>query len=145
MKTSLQAGVPGGAALAQALDSLWRRFEPEIAGRVAILESAAAVLADGHLTKEQREAAQIAAHKLAGVLGSFGLARGTAVARDLELALSGEPSRNADWAPHLAAAAAELRDLVKNRRSEAGVSPGEDSMYDKCAAEKGAPEGGDRA
>ena len=39
----------------------------------------------------QREAAHAAAHKLAGTLGTFNLARGTELAREFELLFSAEP------------------------------------------------------
>ena len=124
MAESEQSGPSGGVPLAQALDGLWRRFLPEIAARVAILESAVAALAGDQLRPEQREAAQAAAHKLAGVLGAFGLARGTDLARELEIVFTGEAAPG-DWAmppsaiSPLTAAVAELRAVVEGRNSAA--------------------------
>jgi HPt (histidine-containing phosphotransfer) domain-containing protein len=103
-------------ALSQALDGLWAKFLPLIEERVALLGSAAAAFAAGRLPAEEVQAAGAAAHKLAGVLGSFGLARGTALARELEtlyLSPSGpEPASGAS----LISMAAELRAIVQNRR-----------------------------
>ncbi len=71
-------------AMAEALARLWTKFLPEIEQRVALLEAAAQTLATGALTQQQREAAHAAAHKLAGSLGTFGLHRGTEIARQAE-------------------------------------------------------------
>ena len=71
-------------AIAEAMDRLWARFLPEIEARVAVLEYAAAAYADGALTATDCEHASAAAHKLAGVLGTFGLSEGTSLAREAE-------------------------------------------------------------
>ncbi len=110
---------PLDSALSRALDGLWQRFLPEMIERVTTLESAAIAVTGSSFAPEQREAAQAAAHKLAGVLGTFGLARGTEIARELELALSSESSLDAEAAAKFAAAAAELRALVQSRKTSA--------------------------
>ena len=72
------------------MDRLWIRFLPEIRERVAILEAAAEAVSakrSAHPTVRPHKAA---AHKLAGVLGTFNLTRGTVLARELELAFSRE-------------------------------------------------------
>jgi len=66
------------------LEGLWQRHLPEIADRVAVLERACAALEAGRLSEEERKAATAAAHKLAGVLGTFGQMRGTELAREIE-------------------------------------------------------------
>jgi HPt (histidine-containing phosphotransfer) domain-containing protein len=116
MKTSAKSGAPA-EALSQAMDRLWVRFLPEIRDRVAILESAAASVAQRNLTASDREAAKAAAHKLAGVLGTFNLARGTDLARELEAAYSREAAFSPASAKTLGAAAADLRDLIEKRQS----------------------------
>ena len=103
------------ADLAQAIGRLWARHFPEIMARVAILEAAAETFAAGALDLHQREDAASAAHKLAGVLGSFGLARGTSLARELEILYSLENGPAPESASRLAPIAAELRVLVENR------------------------------
>lgn len=102
------------SALSQALDQLWARFLPQIEERVSILESAAAAISADQLSTAQREAASAAAHKLAGVLGTFGLARGTDLARELEVTYSreGVPAPSA----HIATITAELRAIVASRK-----------------------------
>lgn len=72
------------ATLNDALDKLWHQFRPQMEERVATLEAAGRAVAEGRFSAEQREAAHAAAHKLAGVLGTFGLTRGTILAREAE-------------------------------------------------------------
>lgn len=71
-------------AIADALNKMWERFLPDIEERVAVLEQAATAVSKGSLTAELRAEASSAAHKLAGVLGTFGLDEGTALAREAE-------------------------------------------------------------
>ncbi len=99
------------------MDRLWAKFLPEIRERVAILEAAAAAAAAKTLSDSDCEAAQSAAHKLAGVLGTFSLTRGTVLARELELAYSRESAPDAASGKHLASLAAELRTMVESRKS----------------------------
>src|ERR1035441_6740425 len=83
-------------ALSQALDVLWARFLPLIEERVDLLESAGAPGAANRLSIEEHQAAGAAAHKLAGVLGTFGLTEGTALARELEMLYSGQSAPDPD-------------------------------------------------
>jgi HPt (histidine-containing phosphotransfer) domain-containing protein len=106
----------GKPALNEAVDRLWARFLPQLKERVAILETAAAAFAAGNLTIEQHQAAIDAAHKLAGVLGTFGLSGGTALARELEMMYSHEGGPDPAHAARLNEIAAELRGLVENRK-----------------------------
>jgi HPt (histidine-containing phosphotransfer) domain-containing protein len=97
----------------EALDRLWKQFLPQIEERVAALESAGAALSAGRLSHDQREAAHTAAHKLAGILGTFGLTRGTVLAREAELLCSGET--DPETASQLTEIAKRLSELVANR------------------------------
>lgn len=107
------------AALSQAMDGLWVRFLPDIQERVSTLETAAQAVIDGNLTGTLRETAQAAAHKLAGVLGTFGLTRGTVLARELELTFARESLLRCDTDTKLAEITAELRSMVENRAPSA--------------------------
>jgi HPt (histidine-containing phosphotransfer) domain-containing protein len=98
-------------SLNAALDRLWARFLPLTRERLSIIEAAIQSLAAGTLASEEKEAAASAAHKLAGVLGTFSLARGTELARELELQFTATP----DSATKLAPVAAELRSLIESR------------------------------
>lgn len=102
------------AALARAMDALWQRFLPDIRGRVDLLAAAARSAAAGALSEDVRAAAQAAAHKLAGTLGTFGLTRGTVMARELEIRLGGD-GVGPDEARELMRTAADLRAIVDNR------------------------------
>jgi HPt (histidine-containing phosphotransfer) domain-containing protein len=103
-------------AINQALDGLWARFLPLIEDRVEILDSAAAACAANRLSIEQQQAAVAAAHKLAGVLGTFGLTEGTVLARELEMLYSGQSSPDPALGARLVSIAAQLRSIVQNRK-----------------------------
>ncbi len=103
-------------ALAAALDQMWTRFLPQMEERVAILEAAEAALAAGTLSITQRAEANAAAHKLAGVLGTFGLTKGTILAREAEIIYSGEPETDPAAAARLTEITAQLRTIVQNRK-----------------------------
>ena len=106
----------GQDALKQALDRMWIQFLPMMLERVAILESAGAAFADRQLPTEQREAAQGAAHKLAGALGTFGLAEGTTLAREAEVLCASDGPQDADSATRLNEIAARIRSLIESRK-----------------------------
>jgi HPt (histidine-containing phosphotransfer) domain-containing protein len=106
------AANPTPPSLAAALDRLWARFLPDIRERVEIIESAVQSLAANSISPEQKEAAASAAHKLAGVLGTFSLARGTDLARELELQFTGP----LDSAANLSPLASELHSIIETRR-----------------------------
>ena len=103
-------------ALNQALDGLWTKFLPLIEERVALLESAAAAFAAGQIPADDQQTAGAAAHKLAGVLGSFGLTTGTALARELETLFLSRIDPEPALSASLISRAAELRAIVQNRK-----------------------------
>jgi len=95
---------------------MWTKFLPELRERVAILEEANTALATGTLSVELRAKANAAAHKLAGVLGTFGLTRGTVLAREAEIVYSGEPDTDPVEAAHLQEIAAGLQAVLASRK-----------------------------
>jgi HPt (histidine-containing phosphotransfer) domain-containing protein len=99
--------------LADVLDRMWLQFRPQMEERLTTLEAAALALMANNLSLEHCSAAVSAAHNLAGVLGTFGLAPGTDLARQLELHYSAAPSPVS--AQQLEALTAELRSLIANR------------------------------
>jgi HPt (histidine-containing phosphotransfer) domain-containing protein len=109
--------IPQQPNISAALDRLWVRFLPEIRERVDVLESAAKAFAASTLSLSQAEAAHTAAHKLAGVLGTFSLPSGTALARELEILYSLENGPDSALSERLAALAAQLRTTIENRNS----------------------------
>ena len=102
--------------LTAALDRLWQQFLPQTEERVATLGEASQALAEGKLSDDRREAAKSAAHKLAGVLGTFGLTKGTVLAREAEMLWAGDADPAS--APQLAQIAAQLRALISGRTTK---------------------------
>jgi hypothetical protein len=101
--------------MSAALDRLWVQFLPQMNDRLGILESACNALAAGMLSTDQRLAANGAAHKLAGVLGTFGLTRGTVLAREVEVFYSGETQSDPAAAGRLSEINTELRTMIAAR------------------------------
>jgi HPt (histidine-containing phosphotransfer) domain-containing protein len=66
------------------LSALWQRSRHTVAERAALLQEAGKLWADDRLDEAMRLRAVDSAHKLAGVLGTFGLPRGTELAREAE-------------------------------------------------------------
>jgi HPt (histidine-containing phosphotransfer) domain-containing protein len=110
------SGAAAKANLNQVLDQLWVRFLPEIEERVSVLAAAVASLQQGKLDATEREAAHAAAHKLAGVLGTFGLARGTELARELEVAFESGSVIDRGTGLRLSGLVAEVRALIAGRK-----------------------------
>lgn len=102
-------------ALSAALDRMWAQYLPQVEERVEILAGAAQANAAGPLSADHQKAAQSAAHKLAGVLGTFGLTRGTVLARELEIMYSRQADTDPEMAERLASIAAELKAIVASR------------------------------
>lgn len=100
--------------LNEALDQLWNQFLPQIEERVSILETASEALSAGGLSEEMRDAAHGAAHKLAGILGTFGLTKGTILAREAEMRYSGDVDPAV--AAQLADIATQLRTMIIDRK-----------------------------
>jgi HPt (histidine-containing phosphotransfer) domain-containing protein len=67
------------------LSALWDRSRHTVAERAALLQTAVEQLAQSRLDEATQLSAVDSAHKLAGVLGTFGLPRGTDLAREAEL------------------------------------------------------------
>ncbi len=97
-----------------ALSEVWDDARQAFAERVATIE-----LATRELAHEAPDSGLIAsacseAHKLAGVLGTFGLDRGSELARDLAEHLDGPGARGE--AARLQRLAAELRGVIETDR-----------------------------
>ena len=107
--------IPGQPDLGNALDKLWKQFLPQMYERLDAIDAAVAALAAGSLTIDQRAAANSAAHKLAGVLGTFGLTRGTVLAREAEMLFSSESENYEDNLPTLQKLSSDLRQIIASR------------------------------
>jgi HPt (histidine-containing phosphotransfer) domain-containing protein len=104
------------SSLAEVLNQMWATYLPQMQERVATLTSAAEAFAAGSFSARQQEEAQSAAHKLSGVLGTFGLPRGTELARELEQIYSWPIAPDAGFAAKLASITAELRTIIDSRK-----------------------------
>lgn len=114
MTDATQAMPPG---MAEAMARLWAKFLPEIERRLSVLEEAALALREGALSDERRVAAHAEAHKLAGSLGTFGLQRGTELARQAEHLLESEAAMQEPGASLLfCESVVELRSLIDSRK-----------------------------
>jgi HPt (histidine-containing phosphotransfer) domain-containing protein len=67
------------------ISALWDRSRHTVVERAALLRTAGDLLAHNRLDEATQMNAVDSAHKLAGVLGTFGLPRGTDLAREAEV------------------------------------------------------------
>lgn len=102
-------------AMTEALNRLWNQFRPQMVERVSLLEGANRALSANKLSKDQQAEANSAAHKLAGVLGTFGLTKGTVLAREAELLYAGDAETDPGSLPRLNEIAHELKAIVESR------------------------------
>jgi HPt (histidine-containing phosphotransfer) domain-containing protein len=79
---------PANEQLQQLLLKLWANSKATIAERLETIRHAQAELATKTLKDTTRAQAVDAAHKLAGILGTFGLPEGTELARQVEEGLN---------------------------------------------------------
>lgn len=98
-----------GRELAAELAALWTQHHADTDSRLAAIDAAAAALLAGGLDAARRESARVAAHKLTGALGTYGMAEGSRLAMELEDLL-----RAAEAPPVLRVAeiATRLREIV---------------------------------
>jgi len=101
--------------LAEAMDRLWAKHVPQMQERVATLQRAAEGLSKGTLSGAEQQQAAADAHKLAGVLGTFGLKEGTELAREAEALYESSLAGNAAAASRLTAVAGRLQVMIAGR------------------------------
>lgn len=82
--------------LQSALAAVWQKCLPVLRQRVSVIERASEQIRAGALDAELREQARQEAHRLAGLLGTFGYHEGTEAARSIELALETTVSEEAN-------------------------------------------------
>ena len=80
--------------LEAAIAAVWQKSLPLLRHRVDVLHRAVAAMQSGQLDSELRAEAAQEAHRLAGLLGTFGYPEGTDAARLLELALDPDLEAN---------------------------------------------------
>ncbi len=97
------------AAIAEKLSALWKASKPTVLERLATLETSCGTWQRSPQDAAARHSAHEAAHKLAGVLGTFGLQRGSQIASELEVIVTrpeNDPPQN------MPALLAELRAMI---------------------------------
>lgn len=102
--------------LAEAMNRLWVKYLPQMEERVATLRGVAKSAANGNLTTIEQQQAGSDAHKLAGVLGTFGMNEGTDLAREAESLCGGSLDGDPVVTARLAEIAERLRAMIANRR-----------------------------
>jgi HPt (histidine-containing phosphotransfer) domain-containing protein len=100
------------AQLASKLNELWRASRPLILERMAVLHVTEVALTADRANADARREGREAAHKLAGVLGTFGLPRGSQIASAIETVLQGEAPLTTDDLSSLQAQIAELDAMI---------------------------------
>jgi HPt (histidine-containing phosphotransfer) domain-containing protein len=93
------------AKLEELLNEAWREHRGEVLARVDTLRRTLVAARAGTLEKTAREQANSTAHKLAGVLGTFGLREASRAALEIERTLAPEsmisPERLVEYETHL--------------------------------------------
>jgi HPt (histidine-containing phosphotransfer) domain-containing protein len=102
------------------LATLWSRSQQNISDRLDVLRTAHRALRTDPADKNARRAGGDAAHKLAGILGTFGLPEGTNLARRIEVLLeSGAPIRSFDL-EGLQRTLDQLQQMIEVKSKDAG-------------------------
>ena len=103
------------AVIADRLTELWRRSRPTILERMALLHAACVSLEHDSGDGAARDSGREAAHKLSGVLGVFGLPRGSEIAASIELLLEPGESLRPDDLSVLRNRIASLEAVIASR------------------------------
>ena len=97
------------------LQSLWTKNYGLLQERLKLIRDAYDRLAAGSLDNQTRCDAESAAHKLAGILGTFGLPQGSALASKIETSLAAQAPVGPEFAPQLQAWLTELEAVIASR------------------------------
>ena len=107
----------------------WQQLKPKMLERVDEISTAVRAIADGNRQDAAIEAGCTQAHKLAGILGTVGFQRGTALARQIEAQLRGSlPS------------AVKLQQLLEDLQRELEREPDAETLAELAAVARGAVE-----
>jgi HPt (histidine-containing phosphotransfer) domain-containing protein len=94
------------------ISALWERSRHTVVERAALLRTAGDLLRDNSLDQATQQRAVDSAHKLAGVLGTFGLPQGTDLAREAEVLFGQSTPLGRDEIERLQLLLAELTRLI---------------------------------
>ena len=103
------------AKIAARLAELWRTSRPTILERMAILHDACDSLTRNPSDGEARTQGLEAAHKLSGVLGVFGLPRGSELASSIEFRLQSDLPLTSEDLSTLRNRIAQLDSVIASR------------------------------
>jgi HPt (histidine-containing phosphotransfer) domain-containing protein len=95
------------------LSGLWERSRHTVAERAALLRTAGELWNENRLDAAMQRRAVDSAHKLAGVLGTFGLPRGTDLAREAECLFGQDTPPGRNEIERLQVLLAELSRLIE--------------------------------
>jgi HPt (histidine-containing phosphotransfer) domain-containing protein len=104
-----------GKEMEALLQTLWKQNYGILQERLRLIRNAYDELAAGSLDSQTRSEGEAAAHKLAGILGTFGLPQGSALASKIEVSLSSAESAGKCGAPQLHSWLEELETVVASR------------------------------
>lgn len=94
------------------ISALWTRSRHTVVERASLLQTAGDLLIENRLDPATQRSAVDSAHKLAGVLGTFGLPRGTDLAREAEVLFGQTTPPNKAEIERLQVLLAELARLI---------------------------------
>jgi HPt (histidine-containing phosphotransfer) domain-containing protein len=98
------------------LRDVWVEFEDLVFQRLQAIRTAAQATERGSLDRSTRQTAIREAHRLAGSLGTFGLAEGTRLAREIESLLERDTGDGAAEASRLTPLVAALAVILEANR-----------------------------
>ena len=102
------------------LATLWARSRQTISDRVDTLRATHRALRANPADKHARRAGADAAHKLAGILGTFGLPEGTNIARHVELMLGSSAPLQPYDLDSLQRTIDQLHQMIEAKSKDAG-------------------------
>lgn len=104
------------------VQQMWGNFKESLGSQMTLFEQAIAQISTGTLDGELHSKAQAQAHRLIGSLGSFGLPKGSEVARQIEQLLRLE-SLGPNEARQLEELVGQLKQAVENKPSTTTAAP----------------------
>ncbi|MGC9528583.1 MAG: response regulator [Limnospira sp.] len=110
--------------LNQSVNKIWERFRANFGDRISVIERAGVAAQAGQLNPQLQQEARQEAHKLAGSLGTFGRAEGSAIARQIEAILQGDTPSSGDRISSLPELTRNLRQTVETPKPPVPEPPG---------------------
>ncbi|MBV8632070.1 MAG: Hpt domain-containing protein [Silvibacterium sp.] len=105
-----------GAEIDDLLQALWVKNFPILVERLKAIRVATDQLIRGYIDESARRDGEAAAHKLSGILGTFGLPRGSVLSSKIEALLAGDVLACAQRAAELTCWFQELEAVIASHR-----------------------------